>query len=86
MPTCPIEAITLKAMVDPRIIRERRVVMMRLVRTAFRGMSQPGRTCVFISFPTRVGTNWESVIHKQVDRRKEDPYLEQTRIAAGMKS
>lgn len=48
-PTCPIDIITLKAMVEPRIMRERRLLKMRVAITAFRGISHPGRTCKLLA-------------------------------------
>ena len=41
VPTWPMEMMTLKAMDDPMMMRLSRVVMVRVVMTAFRGMSQP---------------------------------------------
>lgn len=34
----------LKAVLEPMLIKDRRIVMQKETRTEFRGMSQPGRT------------------------------------------
>ena len=39
------EPMALKATVEPMLIKERRVVIRKVRRTAFRGMFQPGWTC-----------------------------------------
>jgi len=39
-----MERMALKATLEPRLMRERRAATMKEKRTAFRGMSQPGRT------------------------------------------
>ena len=41
----PIEVSALKAAVLPMLIRERREVMSQVIRTALRGMFQPGLIC-----------------------------------------
>ena len=38
-----------KAVLEPMLIRDRRMVMQKETRTAFRGMSQPGRTCEIVA-------------------------------------
>ncbi len=43
-PVTPIEVMMLKAMGEPMIIRENKAVNVRVTVTAFRGISQPGRT------------------------------------------
>jgi hypothetical protein len=45
----PREAIALKAVLEPMLIRDKRIVMQKETRTEFRGMSQPGRTCEAIA-------------------------------------
>ena len=44
----PREAMALKAVVEPMLIIDRRIVMQNETITAFRGISQPGRTWNFI--------------------------------------
>lgn len=39
----------LKAVLEPILIRERRIVMQKETRTELRGISQPGRTYEFIT-------------------------------------
>jgi hypothetical protein len=45
----PSEAMALKAVLEPMLIRERRMVIQKETRTEFRGMSQPGRTYELIA-------------------------------------
>jgi hypothetical protein len=40
----PSEAMALNAVVEPMLIKERRIVIQKEIMTEFRGMSQPGRT------------------------------------------
>lgn len=39
----------LKAVLEPMLIKDRRIVMQNETRTEFRGMSQPGRTYAIIA-------------------------------------
>lgn len=41
-----MEVMALKAVVLPMLMRERREVMVKEIRTAFRGIFQPGRICM----------------------------------------
>ena len=45
----PRDAMALKAVLEPMLIRDRRMVMQKDTRTEFRGMSQPGRTCGIVA-------------------------------------
>lgn len=40
----PREAMALNAVVEPMLIRDNRIVIMKETRTEFKGISQPGRT------------------------------------------
>jgi hypothetical protein len=44
VPTWPMDMITLKAIDEPMMIKLRSVLIIKVVRTAFKGMSHPGRT------------------------------------------
>jgi hypothetical protein len=57
----------LKAVLEPMLIKDRRIVMQKETRTEFRGMSQPGRTyeIIEISIQTKCELGVILSLHEQ---------------------